>query len=389
MSTGIEARHARTCGSRTGDRCTCRPTYQASTYDVAAQKKVRKTFKTISAAKRWRQDAAVAVRTGELTANRGPTLKAATDQWLADMDAGHERTRSGDPYKPSAIRGYRQSLTKRVLPTLGRHRIKEITARDVQALMDQLVRDGNAPATIDGALTPLRAFYRRALVRGEVNRNPTVGVIKPAVRSEPKAIAPPSEVVARLAALHGEDRTLWALAFYSGLRRGEIIGLRPEDVNLAAGVIHVRRGWDMEHGEIKPKSQRGHRNVPVPAPLRDHLDQHLLDHGDRERVFRSPRWVAKGTDRARQAWADAGLQPITLHVARHSYASLMIAAGVNAKALSAFMGHASIQTTFNLYGHLMPGSEAEAADLLDAFLARDAAALTGAQTGAQKAQALS
>ncbi|MGI8511403.1 MAG: hypothetical protein ACR2NH_02115, partial [Solirubrobacteraceae bacterium] len=93
----------------------------------------------------------MAVRAGELTAKRGPTLKAATDQWLADMEAGHERTRSGDPYKPSAIRGYRQSLTKRVLPTLGRHRITEITARDVQALMDQLARDCNAPATIDGA----------------------------------------------------------------------------------------------------------------------------------------------------------------------------------------------------------------------------------------------
>ena len=114
MSTGIQARHARTCGFRTGGRCNCTPTYQASTYDAHAQKKVRKTFKTISAAKRWRQDAAVAVRAGDLTADRGPTLKAATAQWLADMEAGHERTRSGDPYKPSAIRGYRQSLAKGV-----------------------------------------------------------------------------------------------------------------------------------------------------------------------------------------------------------------------------------------------------------------------------------
>ncbi|MBA2792535.1 MAG: hypothetical protein H0U32_00900 [Thermoleophilaceae bacterium] len=66
----------------------------------------------------------------------------------------------------------------------------------------------------------------------------------------------------------------------------------------------------------------------------------------------------------------------------------MIAAGVNAKALSVFMGTPRSRPP-STYGHLMPGSEGQAADLLDAFLARDAAALTGGQTGAQKAQALS
>lgn len=57
---------------------------------------------------------------------------------------------------------------------------------------------------------------------------------------------------------------------------------------------------------------------------------------------------------------------LRLHQARHAYASFMIAAGVNAKALSTFMGHSSIKVTFDLYGHLMPGTEAEAAALLDA-----------------------
>lgn len=61
---------------------------------------------------------------------------------------------------------------------------------------------------------------------------------------------------------------------------------------------------------------------------------------------------------------------LRLHQARHSYASFMIAAGVNAKALSTYMGHSSIKVTFDLYGHLMPGSESEAAQLLDAFLAQ-------------------
>lgn len=72
--------------------------------------------------------------------------------------------------------------------------------------------------------------------------------------------------------------------------------------------------------------------------------------------------------RAEAAWRSAKLQRITLHECRHTFASLMIAARVNAKALSEFIGHANIAITLDRYGHLMPGSHAEAAGLLDAYL---------------------
>jgi integrase len=78
--------------------------------------------------------------------------------------------------------------------------------------------------------------------------------------------------------------------------------------------------------------------------------------------------------RAHRAWTDALVkkwgqaEPIGLHEARHTFASVMIAAGVNAKALSEFMGHASIAITFNVYGHLMPGGVAEARDRIDKYL---------------------
>jgi integrase len=81
----------------------------------------------------------------------------------------------------------------------------------------------------------------------------------------------------------------------------------------------------------------------------------------------TPRLYRRGD----RAWSAAGLRDrLRLHQARHTYASFMIAAGVNAKALSVFMGHSSIKVTFDLYGHLMPGTEAEAAALLDNFLDR-------------------
>ena len=86
--------------------------------------------------------------------------------------------------------------------------------------------------------------------------------------------------------------------------------------------------------------------------------------------------------RSIRVWKAAKLTPITLHECRHTFASLMIAAGVNAKALSTYMGHATIAITLDRYGHLMPGNEKEAAGLLDAYLERAetdvrAAALAG------------
>jgi integrase len=74
-------------------------------------------------------------------------------------------------------------------------------------------------------------------------------------------------------------------------------------------------------------------------------------------------------ERADAAWQAVGLERLTLHHARHTFASLMIAARVNAKALSTHMGHSSIAMTYDRCGHRMPGSEAEAAGLLDAYLA--------------------
>jgi integrase len=73
--------------------------------------------------------------------------------------------------------------------------------------------------------------------------------------------------------------------------------------------------------------------------------------------------------RAQRLWREAGLNPIGLQDCRHTFASLMIAAGVNIKALQTFMGHASITVTLDLYGHMLPGSEDEAASLLNAYLA--------------------
>jgi integrase len=153
------------------------------------------------------------------------------------------------------------------------------------------------------------------------------------------------------------------------------MALRWEDVDLAAGVIRVERSWDPQSRLfVEPKSRAGRRRVPIAAVLRDVLlEQKMSAPGDLV-VGRStgdrPFNDTTVAQRAGKAWQRAGLAPITLHEARHTFASLMIAAGVNAKALSTYMGHTSVTVTYDRYGHLMPGNEDEAAALLDAYLER-------------------
>jgi integrase len=169
----------------------------------------------------------------------------------------------------------------------------------------------------------------------------------------PASTCPPAssdtvEATALIAALPREHRALWACGMYAGLRRGELMALRWCDVDLAVGVIHVRRGWDAVAGPIAAKSTKGRRRVPIAAVLRDHLVDHRVDASgdDDELVFVRtatvpfhPGAVTRAADRA---WKAAAHDRVTLHECRHSFASLMIAAGVNAKALSTFMGHANI-----------------------------------------------
>jgi integrase len=135
----------------------------------------------------------------------------------------------------------------------------------------------------------------------------------------------------------------------------------------------VRHGWDRKAGRIETKYGAGRRSVPVAAALRDELLERKLRLGrEHGLIFGRTREIPFTPDvpyrRAKRAWEAAGLEPIGLHECRHTFASLMIAAGVNAKALSTFMGHSPVTITLDRYGHLMPGSEEEAAGMLDAYL---------------------
>jgi integrase len=387
MSAGIRQRHGRSCR---GGRCQC--SWEAFVYSKRDGKKIRKTFPTLAEARTWRQESGVAVRKMLMRAPTAITVAQATEAWLEGARAGWIRNRSGDRYKPAAIRAYETGWRVRVKPVIGSMRLSDVTRNDLQDLVDTLVAEGWNASTVVVTIASLRVVYKRAMARGEIAVNPVVGLQMPAVRGGRNRIATPQECALLLNALPERDRPLWATAMYAGLRRGELMALRIEDVDLDRGVIYVRRGWDTLEGEITPKSGR-ERTVPINTTLRGYLEEHLegLGWSDGLVFGLNDRSTFNGTPllkRAGRAWEAANLQRITLHECRHTFASLMIAAGVNAKALSTYMGHATISVTLDRYGHLMPGNEDEAAAKLDQYLARFAPSSRQSRSSKPRARAV-
>lgn len=394
MAEGIRKRHSRGCLAHEGRRCNCKAGWEASIYLAREGKKVRKTFAREAEAKSWRAEAKRAADRGVLSARPrdSRTLGEALREFVRGMATGTVRPKGREHYKPSTTRSYEMALRVHIEPSaVARVKVADVRRRDLQALADELLGSGLSPGTVSNVINPIQAFYRRAVDRDELAYNPSERIDLPNGHSKrPARIASPAEAAALLVALDAEDRPIWATAFYAGLRRGELQALRVCDIDLEANLIAVERGWDQVEGVIEPKSRAGRRSVPLLTILRDYLDEHLggVDRSGDDLVFgrtaRQAFYASTVDGRAKRAWMVANervhevaedegrkpdlLRPISLHLCRHTFASLLIDSGANPKAIQEFMGHSKIQTTFDVYGHLLPGSRDEVRERMDAYL---------------------
>jgi integrase len=213
--------------------------------------------------------------------------------------------------------------------------------------------------------------------------NPTIDLGLPTAGTRER-VATPAEAAELLEALPELERALWATAFYAGLRRGEMRGLRRRDVDLEAAVVSVERGWDEKEGPIAPKSVAGTRRVFLLDALRPYLEPLVGRDGDPDDLLFGyggdapfdPRAVARKGQRAWTAAnkerAEADLAPLpafTFHEARHSFSTWLDHAGVSPDRADRYMGHSTSSTVPGRYRHLLPGQMAKDAEQLDAYLA--------------------
>ena len=261
-------------------------------------------------------------------------LREAATAWLAGAERGEVRNRSGDPYKPSTLRGYRQALEERILPLIGGEKLSAITTYDLQLLVDRWHAEDDSASTLRNTIKPLQAIYRRAKSRGGLPVNPTQDLELPAPRARKVEIVAPEVAAELLAALPIADQAVWGTALYAGLRYGELRALRWSAVDFVAGTVAVRESWDPKAGldrsedadldafgaDAGPAARAAARS-PAGGAERAGERARLRPRSDSE-----PFHAATLYRRADSAWAAAGLEErLRLHQARHTYASFMIA----------------------------------------------------------------
>ncbi len=228
-SEGLVARHSRSCSTLNGgDRCSCSPAIRAQIYTRDGQK-IRRTFAgpgAKTAAKQWRADALAARGKGELTTPTRVTMGDVAALWLegATSEPPTVRRKDGQAYKPSYVRTVRDDLRLHVLPHWSGVRLSEITRADVQAWADGLPSRGLGPSRIGGAVGTLRTMLRYAVRRNLIRANPVTDIDVPTSTGRRERAASPAEAAELLAALPESIRPIYACAFFSGLRRGELRG---------------------------------------------------------------------------------------------------------------------------------------------------------------------
>ena len=282
------------------------------------------------------------------------------------------------------------------MPELGQYRLAELDRDAVQDMIERMLSgdadDGSARSRHRQSETPSPPCAQCGATLPRASRNPATRWRARTARI-PKGrdrYATPGEAATLLAVLpartrrSGEPRSTPACAAASSWAFARVTSTSP------LGVIRVEQAYDARSKEIiPPKSYAGRRKVPVAGLLRDPLVDARVRASERglELVFGRddgrPFSYNGLLDRAKRIWNSTVCDPIGLHECRHTFASLMIAAmsdagRFNPKVLQTLMGHASITETYDRYGHLMPGSENEAAGMLDRYLAAAADAVRAA-----------
>jgi integrase len=169
-----------------------------------------------------------------------------------------------------------------------------------------------------------------------------------------------AELAAVIAAVAGSYKLMFRIAGTLGLRRGELLGLRWGDIELAARRLHVRQTYG-QHGFGEPKSRAGRRRVPLTPRIVDELRAHQKEQPPNrdDLVFTSRNGTPLDPDNVNRVWKrtlrTAGVRDLPFHALRHTAVSLLLSRErLNPKQLSQIVGHASVQLTFDTYGHLMP-----------------------------------
>jgi integrase len=264
-----------------------------------------------------------------------------------------------------------------IVPVLSRKKLKTLGAQDVAGFYRRKLDEGCSPASVHKMHETLHKALKQAVRWGYMTRNPADDVDPPKAHTE--EVHPLTRDEARrLLETVQDDRleALYVVALHTGLRQGELLALKWEDLNLEERTLQVRRTVTKDGGklEIGPtKTAKGRRTVKLTRDatdaLRGHLDRQLEEIDGLGDLFRENGLVfcsTKGTlinptNLRKRSFAPllerAGLPHMTFHQLRHTAATILLLKNVNPKIVSEMLGHASITITLDTYSHVLPNMQ--------------------------------
>ncbi|ADP78115.1 tyrosine-type recombinase/integrase [Pseudofrankia inefficax] len=316
---------------------------------------------------------------GQDLAAKPQTVAEWLSYWLDEIK-GHDGTR------PSTLSRYRYAIDGHIVPVLGKIRLDKLSPADVRRL-HAARRDSMKPAS----LAKIHAVLRVALADAErmdlVSRNVAKSVQPPKLGdSDPRDLA--VEDARRFLEVAAGDRleALFVVALTMGLRRGELLGLRWDDVDLDAATLRVVRSAQRVSGTLRlvdTKTRGSRRPVPIPAMTLEALKRHRKRQ-DQERADAGKAWKENGlvfastvgtlieprnvTRRVQQLRGRVNLPTLRLHDFRHACASFLLAAGIEPRTVMEILGHATMRMTMERYGHALPERLRAASDAMDKLM---------------------
>lgn len=318
---------------------------------------------------------------GRLPAGRNPTVAEFLRSWL--------ETSVKPRLRPLTYASYKVNVEKHLVPTLGQHRLDQLTPLHVQEMMNERLATGLSTKSVAYIHQVLRTALGLAVRWDMVSRNVARLVDRPRIQRMQINPLTPDEARSFLAAVRGHRlEALFSVALALGLRQGEALGLRWDDIDFTAGTLrvsHQLQRIDSKLTLVPPKTEKSRRTLVMPSMIVERLREHEKRQVA-EKLWAGSKWQEGGLvfanryggptqarrviDQFHQALSQAGLRRVRFHDLRHSCATLLLVQGVSPRVVMEVLGHSEIALTMNAYSHVVPELQREAAHRMQAILER-------------------
>jgi len=287
--------------------------------------------------------------------------------------------------EPNTYQQYRSVVRYHLVPALGQIKLQKLTTAMIQALYAQKQQEGKSSRTIAIIHSVLSSALENAISWDLVTRNVAKSAKHPTVEHYEAQTLTMEQALKLLEVARGTQMDAMLLfALTTGMRRGEILSLRWEDIDFERSVVFVHRTVNRIVGqgfvEGEPKTKAGRRRILLPDVAIEALKSHKVAQ-EQARIKAGEKWVERGIvfsntkggflstnlvrRRFRELLKNAGLPGMRFHDLRHSAATILLGAKVQLKVVSERLGHASIATTADIYSHVLPEMQQEVVDKID------------------------